>query len=129
MALWMIAIRASLNAMIPWHEPALPARHHAISILMHGRNSHLERRLVGGDQSLLSVSVVTFGEIRFGLAMRPGASRLAAAAEAAMRRQGKTLDTLDMLIAAHAVSVRAILVTADRAFRHVPRLETEDWTA
>ncbi|WP_040892928.1 type II toxin-antitoxin system VapC family toxin [Verminephrobacter aporrectodeae] len=42
---------------------------------------------------------------------------------------GITLGALDMMIAAHAVAARAILVTHDKAFGLVPGgvLATEDW--
>jgi predicted nucleic acid-binding protein len=33
-----------------------------------------------------------------------------------------------MLIAAHAVSVGATLITSDRAFLHVPELKIADWS-
>jgi tRNA(fMet)-specific endonuclease VapC len=46
-----------------------------------------------------------------------------------MERAVKSLAPLDMLIAAHALEAGATLVTNDRAFRHVPGLETADWTA
>lgn len=98
----------------------------------------------------LCVSVVSFGEIRFGLERRPEATRLAEATgdffaevdimpwteetatlygslRARMERNAKSLGPLDMLIAAHALSVGATLVTSDRAFRFVPDLRTEDW--
>jgi tRNA(fMet)-specific endonuclease VapC len=42
---------------------------------------------------------------------------------------GKALSPLDMLIAAHALETDAVLVSSDRAFRHVPGLAVEDWTA
>ena len=42
---------------------------------------------------------------------------------------GVTLAPMDMMIAAHAKAVDAILVTRDRAFGHVPDgLMLEDWT-
>ena len=36
---------------------------------------------------------------------------------ARLEAAGKSLDSLDMLIAAHAISANAILVTNDKAFR------------
>jgi len=42
---------------------------------------------------------------------------------------GLALQPLDMLIAAHALEAGAVLVSADRAFRFVPGLTVEDWTA
>jgi predicted nucleic acid-binding protein len=47
---------------------------------------------------------------------------------AEMQRIGKSLSALDMLIAAHALSLGATLVTTDAAFRHVPGLSVEDWS-
>lgn len=44
-----------------------------------------------------------------------------------MARAGKSLTHLDMLIAAHARSIDATLVTSDRAFTHVPGLRVENW--
>ena len=41
---------------------------------------------------------------------------------------GKTLGPLDMQIAAHAISLGAVLVTRDKAFHHVPDLlGVENW--
>jgi predicted nucleic acid-binding protein len=36
--------------------------------------------------------------------------------------------SLDMLIAAHALAVGAVLVTNDRAFSQIAQLQIEDWT-
>ena len=50
--------------------------------------------------------------------------RLRAKQEAA----GKTLGPLDMQIAAHAISLSAVMVTNDKAFHHVPDLlAVENW--
>ena len=48
---------------------------------------------------------------------------------AELERQGKPIGPLDMLIAAHAVSLSIPLVTSNRAeFARVPGLQVEDWT-
>ena len=47
---------------------------------------------------------------------------------AEMERQGKSLGALDLPIAAHALTVDAVLVTNDAAFAMVPGLTIEDWS-
>ncbi|MDW6024933.1 type II toxin-antitoxin system VapC family toxin [Mesorhizobium sp. BAC0120] len=99
----------------------------------------------------ICVSAISYGESTFGLRRRPEATALAAVTEkffreiqvlpfthetaqtygalrARMEKIGKPLGPLDMLIAAHAVSVGATLVSKDGAFRMVPDLDVEDWT-
>ena len=54
---------------------------------------------------------VAYGELRYGLT-----------------RNGRVLDTMDLLIAAHAVAVGAVLVTRDQAFQHIRDLvRIENW--
>lgn len=109
------------------------------------------QRIVAMPMATLCISAITEGELLFGLAKRPEAKHLhravhellrrvetqpwdsAAAAHygmlrADMARQGKGLAALDMLIAAHALSLGVILLTNDQAFRHVTQLAVEDWT-
>jgi tRNA(fMet)-specific endonuclease VapC len=97
------------------------------------------------------LSAVTEGEIRFGVARRPEARRLAATVNAllaaidvlpwtsatarryatlraGLERQGRPLGALDLMIAAHAAEHDMTLVTNDRAFSAVPALRLEDWT-
>ena len=45
-----------------------------------------------------------------------------------MAQAGRVLAPLDMLIAAHALSENAVLVTNDQAFRRMAGLKIEDWT-
>jgi len=109
------------------------------------------QRVVAVPIASLCISAITEGELLFGLAKRPDAKRLHLVVRellrcvdvlpwdssitehygivrANMERQGKNLAPLDLLIATHALSVGAILVTNDRAFTQVPDLVIEDWT-
>lgn len=108
-------------------------------------------RVVAAPMASLCISAITKGELLFGLAKRPDAKRLHLAVQeflrrvdvlpwdsaiaehygsvrADMERQGKMLAPLDLLIATHALSVGAVLVTNDRAFGQVAELHVEDWT-
>lgn len=123
-----------------------------VGVFMHARSTSLDRRIAACRAGELGTSTIVFGETQYGLALRPGATRLAAAAKylfgqiallpwtaevgerygrlrAEMHRAGKSLQPLDMLIAAHALEAGATLVTNDHAFRFVPGLAVEDWTA
>jgi tRNA(fMet)-specific endonuclease VapC len=121
--------------------------------------SHLMRqhpavvqRVVATSMALLCVSAITAGELLFGLAKRPAATRLHLAVREFLRRvdvlawdnavatrygllradmqnRGSTLAPLDLLIAAHALNAGTVLVTNDQAFGQVTNLDVQDWTA
>ncbi|MEQ1952839.1 type II toxin-antitoxin system VapC family toxin [Mesorhizobium sp. CN2-181] len=121
-----------------------------VSMAARGESARIDERLAGYGLGELCISVITEGEVLFGIAKSPGATRVArmmaamlsrltilswtreTAAEygrlrAEMRLHGRALSPLDMLIAAHALSLGSTLITSDRAFRHVPGLQVDDW--
>lgn len=108
-------------------------------------------RVLAAPMACLCISAITEGELRFGLAKRPDAKRLHLAVgeflrrvdvlpwdsavaqpygaiRADLTRRGEMLAPLDLLIAAHALRARAVLVTNDQAFVRVANLPIEDWT-
>lgn len=108
------------------------------------------RRIEAVGQSNVSISVIVAAELRFGVENR-GSDRLRrqvdailsgieiapldepvdreyAVLRAALKRQGTPIGPNDLLIAAHALSVGAVLVTSNRAeFSRVDGLALEDW--
>lgn len=112
----------------------------------------VSRRVSTTPMESLCLSSITQAEMVFGLAKRPDAQRLhsvvrelllrievlpwtSAAADAYgplradLQSRGIGLSALDMLIAAHAMSADAVLVTHDAAFKSVPGLAVDDWEA
>lgn len=121
----------------------------AISALVKGQAGGLSKTL---ERRSFCSSVITEAELRFGLARRPVNADLrsiienlllatdirpwnSACAErygqlrAELEALGKPLGPMDLLIAAHALTEDCTLVSADRAFAHVPGLRVLDWTA
>ncbi|BCG10398.1 MULTISPECIES: type II toxin-antitoxin system VapC family toxin [Buttiauxella] len=100
--------------------------------------------------SSIVISSITEAELLFGVAKRQNKTLKAAvmgfldtvsvypwdsaAAEtygklrASLEKKGQVMGTLDMLIAAHALSEKTTIVTSDRAFHSVAGLRAEDWT-
>ena len=109
------------------------------------------KRLLNVPMGALCISSITEAELRFGLAKRPEAKKLHLAVKELLLRvdvlpwdsantarygklraelelQGKTLAPLDLLIAAHSLTLNAVLVTNDSAFKQIAGLAIEDWT-
>jgi tRNA(fMet)-specific endonuclease VapC len=121
------------------------------SYVIKGNIPGVRERLVKLPMADIAISAVTEGELRFGAARKPEASRLKLAVEefllrveslpwdsaaaqqyaqvrATLESTGESLGSLDTMIAAHALSVQAVLVTNDRAFRRVKNLKLQDWS-
>ncbi len=123
-----------------------------VSYLVNGKSLAARGRLSSlGTDEIAAISTITEGELRFGLARFAVGQERLRAVELLLRRlkvlawdreaaevygtlrarqaaQGKSLGPLDTLIAAHAVSVGATLVTSDKAFRSVVDLvAVENW--
>lgn len=122
-----------------------------VSHVIRGDRPAITRRLASLPMAEIVISVVTEGELLFGLAKRNYPAKLTervrqflirvdvlpwdrevarvyADLRAACELRGTSLGSLDMMIAAHAVAVDAVLVTNDKAFARVPgSLRTEAW--
>lgn len=115
------------------------------------KHSNVVKNLVSVPITSVCISAITEGELLFGLAKRPEAKRLhfvvreflkcvdvmpwdSETAErygvvrAEMACKGKTLSPLDLLIATHALSIGAVLITNGQAFLQTDGLRIEDWT-
>ena len=123
-----------------------------VSYFVRGNYPQIGKRLDRTPLDEMAVSAVTEAELRFWIIRRSPNARIrvgvedflmrvpglpwdsrAAAVYAVTReqqeRKGKPLSTEDLMIAAHALSLRLTLVTHDSAFSFVDGLRTEDWTA
>jgi len=101
----------------------------------------------------IGISVITLAELQYGASKssRPKQNREAleqflsplevaaldrratvayGTVRAALEKKGRPIGAMDLLIAAHALSLRVRLVTNDeREFRHVPGLRVENWVS
>ena len=119
------------------------------SYVIKGNIPRVRERLVKVPMAQLAISAVTEAELLLGVARKPEALRLKSAVEefllrvetlpwdskaarsyadvrAALERSGTPMRNLDIMIAAHALAVEAVLVTDDRAFRRIGRLKVEN---
>ena len=123
----------------------------AVSYALRGTETHLNEKLKSVAMSQLCISAVTEAELLYGLAKCGNPTELerlvheflirvevlpwdstAASAYAVLRNKlegaGLSLGNLDLLIAAHSLSVGAILVTHDQAFFKAEQfLHLVDW--
>lgn len=113
-----------------------------VSHIMQGRDALLLQRLAAVPVSSVVISSVTLAELEYGLHRRGNPARLRnALAEFLMRvdvlpwdesvarqygalcasleTQGINFSDMDMMIAAHAVTTQATLVSRDKAFRQI----------
>jgi tRNA(fMet)-specific endonuclease VapC len=116
-----------------------------------GTCAAVDRHMNRVSMAQVAISAVTEGELRYGLARRPEATRLARLVEdflirvailpwdstcalqygrlrAQQEAQGTPLGNLDTMIAAQALAAGATLVSNDGAFRRIKGLKIEDWS-
>ena len=122
----------------------------AVSAVMRG-NPLMDERLLQLDPADWCISAVTHSEICYGLSLHPEATTLIRAADAflavattlpwdataaaahgrlraQLRQTGTPIGDFDEMIAAHALSVGAVLVTGnERHFRRISGLAVENW--
>jgi tRNA(fMet)-specific endonuclease VapC len=123
-----------------------------VSHAIKGDIPDVRQRLVQVPMHEVAVSAVTQAELLYGVAKRghpvglatrvreflirveilawsPDVARVYGDLRAACEAAGVTLAAMDMMIAAHAKALGAILVTRDRVFDRIPGgLNVEDWT-
>jgi tRNA(fMet)-specific endonuclease VapC len=118
-----------------------------VSYIVRGRSPAARVKLAGlGQDEVGCISSVTEAEIRYGLAKTPNAHILRASIEgflakiqildwgrdealaygvlrAKLEASGRMLGNMDLMIAAHAIALGAMLVTNDKAFSQVGELD------
>ncbi len=115
------------------------------------KNPVVSRKIASVPMERLCLSVISEGEILYGLAKKPNARNLHLVVQEFLKRvdvlvwdtdvaehygvlraqlesNGNLLGPLDMQIAAHASQLGAVLVTNDQAFKRIKQLKVEDWT-
>jgi tRNA(fMet)-specific endonuclease VapC len=122
------------------------------SYIIKGKFSELRQRLISVETDVISISSITEAELLFGVAkvakvipkleqvvnkfllqvnIEPwggSAPEHYAAIRANLEKIGMPIGNMDLLIAAHAISLDAVLVTNNmRHFKYVNGLKTEQW--
>lgn len=120
------------------------------SYIIKGNPPQVRERLLKVPMAQLAVSAITEAELRFGAARKPKVSQISVVVDefllrvevlywdsdaarqfallrAAIESAGGPMGNMDLMIAAHALALRAVLVTSDRNFLRVKQLKIEDW--
>ncbi len=122
-----------------------------ISYFIRGRTPALDARMTAASPKDLCISAVTRGELLYGLNVKEGAHKLArlidqvlqrvpclpwgedaathfAVMSAELHKAGTVIGQMDSMIAGHAASLGAVLVTNNgRHFSRVAGLQIENW--
>jgi tRNA(fMet)-specific endonuclease VapC len=121
------------------------------SYIIKGNVPRVRERLLKTPMSQVLISAVTEAELLNGAARKREAVRLKTAIDefllrvdslpwdtnaarryadlrATLETSGIPMGNLDMMIAAHALAVEAVLVTNECSFRRLTHLKIEDWT-
>jgi tRNA(fMet)-specific endonuclease VapC len=122
-----------------------------VSHIMQGNDEKLLKSLAGVTVGQAAMSSISFAELEYGLCKHGKAEILRAALESillrvdvlpwtqsvaacygqlcsSLEKKGINFSNFEMMIAAHAVSMDAILVTRDKAFSELgTRLKIEVW--
>ena len=123
-----------------------------VSYIIKGKPVAIREHLSTVPMANICISAITEAELLRSVAKKPEAIRLPIAVKefllrveilpwnsdvanayaqlrTACENEGKSLGTMDMLIASHSVAVSAVLITNDKAFYNVEHhLMLEDWT-
>lgn len=120
-----------------------------VSEMMRDPKGAVRSRLGEVGEDAVLIGIIVLAELRFGVERRrspqlaarleavlgevrvvgfePPADLHYAKVRSALERIGQPLGQNDMLIAAHALALDAVLVTDDGAFSRVPGLKVENW--
>lgn len=112
--------------------------------------SKVIQKLFSLPTSAIYISVITYAEIQYGLQKRPGAKTLRNTINELLKRveiiewdqraaniygkvrtelevRGKSMDSMDLLIASQAIANKMTLVSDDKVFVNIKALKLENW--
>ena len=112
--------------------------------------SRVIQKLFSLPTSAIYISVITYAEIQYGLQKRPGAKTLRNTINELLKRVeiiewdqraanvygklraelevlGKSIDSMDLLIASQAIANKMTLVSDDKVFVNIKVLKLENW--